>query len=519
MKRLQKFFMNALIMSISAIFMRTVSVGWGAWVAKRIGADGMGLFSLIMSVYTFAVTLACSGINLAVMRLVAREIGQGNDKNAVAVMRSCVGYCLIFGIGAGVLLFSFANPIAVKILCDERTEMSLRALSVSLPFIALSNVFSGYFSAVRRVYKNAVSGIAEQFVKIGITVLFIFIIAPRGMEYACLALVLGSCIAEALSFFYMLILYLSDKKKHLSGKNITGERSDFMSQIAGIALPVALSSYLRSGLVTVEPVLIPAGLKKSGADASAALAAYGTVHGMALPLILFPSALCITFAGLIIPEFSELNAKYTNVYNNTHICYIVKRAVKFASIFSIGTAGIFITFAHPLGDMICPGTNAAKYIAVLAAAIPVMYTDTAVDGMLKGLGQQLSSMRYNIIDAAVSVVLVYFLIPIYGVGGYIISVFVCEILNFSLSLGRLVTVTGAKISLPSVTAAPVFCIAGASSLSLILCRVLKFVPDTAPKCAAAISATVIFYILMLAGISALSREELHWLGSVVKRER
>lgn len=519
MKRLQKFFMNALIMSVTAVFMRTVSVGWGAWVAKRIGADGMGLFSLIMSVYTFAVTLACSGINLAVMRLVSREIGRGNNKNAVAVMRNCVCYCLIFGIGAGVLLFSFAKPIATKILCDGRTLTSLRALSVSLPFIALSNVFSGYFSAVRRVYKNAASGIAEQFAKIGITVLFIYIIAPRGMEYACLALVLGSCIAEALSFFYMLVLYIYDKKKYLAGKAPAGESKSFMREITGIALPVALSSYLRSGLVTVEHVLIPAGLKKSGADAAAALAAYGTVHGMALPLILFPSALCVTFAGLIIPELSELDAKYTNVYNNTHICYIVKRAVKFAAIFSVGTAGIFITFARPLGNMIYPGTDAAKYISVLAAAIPVMYTDTAVDGMLKGLGQQLSSMRYNIIDAAASVVLVYILVPIYGIYGYIISVFVCEILNFSLSLGRLVTVTGAKISLLSAAAAPVFCIAGASSLSLILCRIMNFAPDTVPKCAATIAATVLFYILLLAGISALSREDIRWLRSAVKKER
>ncbi len=510
--------MNALIMGASAIFMRAVSVCWSAYVANKIGAEGSGLFALIMSVYAFAVTLACSGINLAVMRLVSQEIGLGNDGNAVAIMKKCVGYCLFFGIGAGLLLFSFSGAIANNILCDARTELSLRALSVSLPFIALSNVFSGYFSAVRRVYKNAASGIAEQFVKIGITVVFLFIIAPRGIEYACLALVLGSCIAEALSFFYMLALYISDKKKHLSWKNASGKKKNFLPQISGIALPIALSSYLRSGLVTAEHVLIPIGLKKSGADAAAALASYGTIHGMVLPLILFPSAVCITFASLIIPELSELDAKYKTVYGNAHICYIVKRALKFASVFAIGTAGIFICFAEPLGNLIYPGTQAAKYIGIFAAAIPVMYTDTAVDGMLKGLGQQLSSMRYNIIDAAVSVALVYTLLPKFGIYGYVICVFVCEILNFSLSIGRLITVTGAKISLPTITAAPVCCIAGAASLSLILCRLFGFALDTAPKCAAAIIATIILYLLLMAGVSAVSREEINWFCSIFRKE-
>lgn len=510
--------MNALIMGASSLFMRTVSVCWSAYVANKIGAEGSGLFSLIMSVYAFAVTLACSGINLAVMRLVSQEIGLGNDKNAVSIMKKCVGYCLFFGIGAGILLFSLSGVIANTILCDGRTALSLRALSVSLPFIALSNVFSGYFSAVRRVYKNAASSITEQFVKIGITVVFLLIIAPRGIEYACLALVLGSCIAEALSFFYMFVLYIFDKKKHLSGKNSNEERKNFLSQIVGIAIPIALSSYLRSGLVTVEHVLIPIGLKKSGADAAAALASYGTIHGMVLPLILFPSAVCITFASLIIPELSELDAKYTTVYQNTHICYIVKRAVKFVSVFAIGTAGIFICFSKPLGNLIYPGTDAAKYIGIFAAAIPVMYTDTAVDGMLKGLGQQLSSMKYNIIDAAVSVILVYTLLPRLGIYGYVICVFVCEILNFSLSMGRLIAVTGASISLPAITAAPVCCIAGAASLSLIICRIFGIVLDTAPKCAAAIITTIIFYLLLMAGVSAVSREEINWFRSVFKKE-
>lgn len=68
-KRIKVFFGNALLLAAATLFMRTVSVVWGAYVSGRIGAEGMGLYSLIMSAYTFAVTLATSGINLAVVQI------------------------------------------------------------------------------------------------------------------------------------------------------------------------------------------------------------------------------------------------------------------------------------------------------------------------------------------------------------------------------------------------------------------------------------------------------------------
>ena len=129
----------------------------------------MGLFSLISSVYMFAVTLATSGISLAVTRLISEEIGKGNGKGAVQAIKHCAGYALIFGCSASVLLFFGADFISSHILRDARTYLSLRVLAVTLPFIALSNVLGGYFNAVRRVYKSASASIAEQFVKIFIT--------------------------------------------------------------------------------------------------------------------------------------------------------------------------------------------------------------------------------------------------------------------------------------------------------------------------------------------------------------
>ena len=409
------------------------------------------------------------------------------------------------------LLFFGADFISTHILRDARTYLSLRVLAIALPFIALSNIFSGYFNAVRRVYKSASASITEQFVKIFITVSLLAAIAPRGTEYACLALVVGTAASEALSFFYLLLFYIIDKKRHIKADE--GKKSpDMRKRMLSISLPIALSSYLRSGLVTIEHILIPIGLRRHGSDYQTALASYGTIHGMVFPLILFPSAVCSTFAGLIVPELSELAAQYGEVRGNRHICYIVRRALCFALFFGIGTAGIFLCFAKPIGLLVYGSEEAAKYIGIFASLIPVMYLDTTVDGMLKGLGQQFNSMIYNIIDASMSVLLVWTLMPKIGIYGYVICVFLTELVNLAFSLNRMLMVTDAKI--------PLCRIIGATSLSSLIMK-LSF-PASASYAAVTVVGillSLIFYVILLRTTQGLTKEDMTWLSGLVREPK
>ena len=516
LKRLRRFFLNAALLGATTIFMRSIAVIFNAYISGKIGAEGMGLYSLITSVYGFAVTLATSGVSLAVVRLVSEELSKPDKSGVITAMRKCVGYALIFGISAFSILFFGAELISEHILQDSRTYLSLRVFSIALPFIALSNVFSGYFNAVRRVYKSASASIAEQFVKIALTVMLLRSLLPKGIEYGALALVLGTALAEALSFSYLLVFYILDKKKYIRTKKALIDPT-MRERMLRISLPIALSSYLRSGLVTIQHILIPIGLRKHGSDYSTALASYGTIHGMVFPLILFPSAVCSTFAGLIVPELSELAAKYGSIRRNRHICYIVRRALSLATLFGIGCAGILICFAEPLGILVYKSAEAAKYIRIFAPLVPVMYLDTTVDGMLKGLGQQLHSMFYNIIDASLSVFLVWSLMPEIGLYGYVICVFITELINLAFSLTRLLTVTEARIPVLKAVLCPLVCIAGATALSMIVTHLFPTSYNNAVFTVAGILLSVIFYITLLRFTGGLSKEDSLWFRSIFKK--
>ena len=443
MNKLKKFFINGVIAVSITLIIRIVSMAMNVYISAKLGTAAMGLLTLVMSVYGFAVTFASSGINLAVTRMVAESIGQGNERRAIRSVRICLAYAAFFGILASILLFSFSEHIGVHWLGDKRTVSSLKFLSLSLTPIALSSALSGYFTAVRRVPKSAVCSVFEQAVKVFLTVYGLVAIAPKGIEYACLAVVGGASLAEFSSFFLSFILFLHDKKKHLSSCKTKKKEPSLFRYMLSITLPVAFSSYARSALVTLEHMLIPRGLKKSGADTETALSAYGMLHGMALPLVLFPGAIPAAFASLIIPEVAERHA----CGNQDGIKKVIGRVFKVTLGFSIAIAAIIFTFSDALGEVVYRSPQTGIYIKILAPLIPVMYLDNAVDAVLKGLGEQFASMKINIADAALSVLLVYFLTPSIGLYGYVITIFVCELLNVTLSIYKLSRVTDFKIDI------------------------------------------------------------------------
>ena len=141
----RKFIVNGAVLALGGIIIRTVAVSFNGYVSRRIGAEGMGLFSLVMSVYGLAVTLASSGVNLAVVRMTAESVATGGGRTDVArIMRRAVLYGLGFGCLSGLLVFFSAGFVGNVLLGDPRTVISLRADDhLLLLHLRLGGVFYG----------------------------------------------------------------------------------------------------------------------------------------------------------------------------------------------------------------------------------------------------------------------------------------------------------------------------------------------------------------------------------------
>lgn len=439
------FFINASMLALAGIAMRAVVVCFNAYIASRLGGEGMGVLSLVMTVYGFAVTVATSGVNLSAVRLTSSALARG-DVRLSSVMKACASYSLIFGVSTGVLLYISAPLIGEYLLDEVRCVPSLRALAVSMPAISLTSALSGYFTGIRKVYKNVIVSISEQFFNITVTSAALVVISARDVGSACLAVVGGGALAQTLSFVCCAVFYIADSSR----REQLGNESCGISEVAAISLPVAVGSYARQGLTSLEHLAIPWCLRHSGADRESALASYGAMQGMALPVILFPSAVVQAFSGVLIPEISEAAA----LKDEDKLRSVSVRVFGASLIFSVFVSFIMSSYYYELGMSIYGNVEAAEGIRMLAPLIPIMYLDTSVDAVLKGLGEQLYSMKINMIDAASGVVLVLLLVPSMKIEGYVAAIYICEIVNAAFSIARLLKVLRVKLPLGRLTLPP-----------------------------------------------------------------
>ena len=514
MTRLQRFFFNGLVLAVASVVMRTVAVAFNAYVSASIGAEGMGLFTLVMSVYGFAGTFALSGISLASMRLCAEAVGKDDDTLLRAYLKRSLLYAAFFGSLATVILFAFAEPIGEGLLTDARTVPSLRLLALSLLPMALSSVLMGYFNAVKRAAKNAAMQVFEQATRIVLTFIGLFLLLPKGLEYACIALVLGLSLSQILSFLFALGEYYFDRRRHRLPKApaLTEKRKTLWGRLCHISLPIAVSTYVRSGLTTLEHILIPRCLSASGSSREEALSSYGVLHGMSLPVLLYPAGILSSFTGLLVPETAESLARG----EHRRIRYLVERILSFALFFSLLAAGLLFLLADELGTLVYRNGEVGIYIAALVPLLPVMYLDTTVDNILKGIGEQFYCMCVNVADALLSVVLVLIFLPRFGALGYVAVLLLAEIFNFTLSLIRLYKRIPFKISLCRDIFLPAFLAAVAAfAVSLLFRGVATSIFTTVLKGSIYLLLATLLFLLF----GVIGKERREWLLKIFGREK
>lgn len=433
------FFINGTILTITALSMRFATLIFNVYISNQIGTEAVGVFSLVMAVYLFFITVATSGLNIAVTVIVSEKFAINKEKVGIKAIRTCIFFSLLLGILSGGLILLFSGFITDKCLHNMVSSKVLFYIAIGLPFIAMSSCITSYFTSVRTAYKNAITQIFEFIIKMFATVVLLKINISKGVEYICISLILADVISEICSFTLIFILYTIDiKLKKLDTVHSFGQRIN----IAKIAFPVALTSYIRSGLSTLKQLIIPTQLEKSGLSCGNALSKYGIINGMVMPIIIFPTALMNSYSSLLIPEFST----YVAQKNYKAINYISNKIFKFTCAFSICVCSIFLFFSSELGLVIYNSLETSYYFRLLAPLIFFMYIDNIIDCILKGLNKQFGVMCCNILDLSVTTCFIYFLLPVYGINGYIISIFISELLNFSVSLFQIIKYSKIKIN-------------------------------------------------------------------------
>ena len=259
-----------------------------------------------------------------------------------------------------------------------------------------------------------------------------------------------------------------------------------------------MADTLRSGLNTIEDLIIPRQLALFAGTVNA-MADYGMIRGMVFPVLMFPAAVLVSLAELLIPEFSRCAAQGSR----TRVQYLAKQGLRASMLFGLCTGGLLFTLSDVLGELLYQEPQVGGLLRLYAPFVPMLYMDALVDAMCKGLGQQNANARYNTLTSFLDVVFLWVLLPKWGLGGYYVSFAATHLINFALSLQRLVRVSGIRLTIgkPALAAA---CTAVAGCMASMAGGPLRMT-----GC----------YLLLLAGLWYLfrivSRADCRWLRKLL----
>lgn len=495
LRRKLPIFYSALLLTLVNLLLRLAGTSFQVYLSGRIGAAGVGLLQLVMSVGGLAMVAGMAGIRTATMYLTAEELGHNKQENTRWVLSGCFLYSILCSSCIAAILYVLAPEIAANWIGDIRTLAPLRLYAAILPAVCLTGVMTGYFTAANRIGTLAIIEIAEQFCSMAVTIMALNLWAGSDPGRACQCIILGSGVGTCLTLLWLIFLRLREHAAQASQIPVA-------SRLRQAAIPLALADILKSGINTAENLMVPRRLRLNTA-VSDPLAAFGLVSGMVFPVLMFPSCILYALAELLIPELARCNA----AESTQRISYLVRRSLKVAMLYGLLFGGLMFLMAEPLCINLYGSTSAVRYLQLYSLLIPMLYCDAITDSMTKGLGQQKVCVRYNILTSTMDVILLFFLLPCYGMDGYFVSFLITHLLNFVLSLRRLFKITKESIPfyIPAFSiAASVAGVWGAAQIQGIAGQILTYI---------ALSGC------LLTVFRVVGHEDIQWMTGLIKTKR
>ena len=435
MTRRKVYLHNAMLLTASGFILRMLGMGFRVVLSAYLGGEGMGLSQLILSLYMVFVSLATAGINVAATRLAAQSLARGQGMGAT--LRGLCATALAFGTAAMLAQTVLAGPASRFLLHDARAEAALRVLAPSLPFMAVAGALRGCFLAARRVTPNVMAQLIEQFVRMGVAVAGLRVMAQWGAGYGCAAVVLGNTVSEGGSCGLMLLF--AARTQEFRRQRQEPLHPYTQRELYEIILPVTGSRLLGSGLQAVESSLIPLTLSLYTGSRAVAMTQYGNLKGMALPLLFFPFSVLSALSGLLMPEITRAHTRG----NASETRRLIRWMLTLTGAFSLA-AGIGFVMAGPqLAQLVYRDAEVGRYVQILGFVAPFMYLESMVDGVLKGLGEQLATFRYSLFDSVFRIAAIALLLPRYGMIAFLGIMIASNLFTFTLNTRRMLRVAGA----------------------------------------------------------------------------
>lgn len=402
------------ILTGAGFLTRFIGFFFRMFLSHTFGEEQVGLYQLIFPVFALCFSICSAGIETALSRCVAQKLSFGKKEEADSLLYQALILALCLSLSLSFLMNKNATFLAIYILGDLRCEPLLSTLSYALPFASVHCCIHGYYLGQKQTKIPALSQFIEQLARVG-AVYIMYLIFQNNHSQATIRLaVLGLVIGESVSSAFCFRCFLNTRHLPLSFLRLWKDRH-LGKELVKLSTPLTCTRVLTNLLQSIENISIPLRLQLYGFQNSEALSIYGVLTGMALPCILFPTALTNSVSTMLLPTVAEIQA----TSKTKQLRSLIYKVILFGFSFGAFCGLLFLFFGSFIGKLMFDSTLAGDFMRTLAWICPFLYVNTTLISIINGLGKTTISFLINICNLAIRILSVWYGIPLFGMQGYL----------------------------------------------------------------------------------------------------
>lgn len=421
----QSFFYGTIILIAAGAITKILGFANRIVLSRVIGAEGMGLYQMVVPILYFLITLTTFGLPVAIAKQVAETEAMHDHKQTRRFFVLSVAVVTMISLVVCIILFAIAHLLARLMFADERAYIVLVAAIPVIPVASVSAVLRGYFQGKQNMIPTAVSQLIEQIVRMALVIVMTMNFMDQGVEYATAGAVASIIFGEVGGLLYIIWQYRRGTQQTASQIMRTPiltslkQNRDILRQLFNVSLPVTMSRIVGSIAYVLEPMIVPFALALAGFKTAEATSLYGQFAGMAVPLLLFPTFLTYSLSVSLVPAVAE--AAFQK--NGRLLHRRIYQAMRITLVIGAPCTVLLYIFAEPLCDLMYGNPEVGGLLRELAPFSIFLFFQAPLASALQGLDQARVVLRNTLIGAAVKITVMFLFTsqPLFGIHGAVIA--------------------------------------------------------------------------------------------------
>jgi stage V sporulation protein B len=409
------------VLSVVGLITQIIGFAFRVALGRAIGAEAMGLYQLVLPVYSVVMSLVASGAAIAVSKLTAAYAATGDTTSIRQLLNRSTMIFLVFFAAMSALVIPGADWISVTLLRDARTYTAILLLLPCILFTGIENIHKSHFYGLKNIIPPAFSETAEQIARTMAVLGLLQFFKPAYEEQTVALVVLGMVICEIVSSSMLVVWYRASQKPN-AGRNTPGVGKPFRvmgKEMFQVAAPIAAAGLITSLLGSATSVIIPQRLTASGMDAAASLSAFGVVFGMTMPLLALPFAFLSAISLNMLPRVAERAA----LRDTAGVCDGARQTLRVTGLILLPAAALLIPLGPSLTEALFRQEAAGRYIAPLMIGTVLTGYQAVLGSLLSGMGLQSKTAANLVLAGVLHLMLTWVLVgvPDLRLVGYVIA--------------------------------------------------------------------------------------------------